>query len=113
MKIAVVGATGMVGTEMLEVLKEFKIDGFELVPVASENSVGKKVEFNGKHFEIVGMDTALAMKCDYAIFSAGGSTSLEWAPKFAAIGTTVIDNSSAWRMGQQRNWLFQKLTVIC
>jgi aspartate-semialdehyde dehydrogenase len=98
MKVAVVGATGLVGTKMLQVLAErnFPID--ELIPVASERSIGKDVEFKGKKYKIVGYADAIATKPAVAIFSAGGSTSLELAPQFAAAGITVIDNSSAWRM---------------
>jgi aspartate-semialdehyde dehydrogenase len=98
MKVAVVGATGLVGTKMLQVLSERKFPVTELIPVASERSVGKEVMYNGKPFRVVSMQTAIDMKPAVAIFSAGGSTSLEWAPKFAAAGITVIDNSSAWRM---------------
>jgi aspartate-semialdehyde dehydrogenase len=98
MKVAVVGATGLVGTKMLQVLAERKFPVTELIPVASERSVGKEVQFKGKSFKIVNMSDAIAAKPAVAIFSAGGSTSLEWAPKFAAAGITVIDNSSAWRM---------------
>ena len=98
MKIAVVGATGMVGQVMLKVLEERNLPITELIPVASEKSVGKKVTYKGKEFSIVSMDTAIAMKPEIAIFSAGGNTSLEYAPKFAEVGTVVIDNSSAWRM---------------
>jgi aspartate-semialdehyde dehydrogenase len=98
MKVAVVGATGLVGTKMLQVLAERNFPVTELVPVASEKSVGKEVEYKGKKFKIVSMSDAIAAKPAVAIFSAGGSTSLEWAPKFAAAGITVIDNSSAWRM---------------
>ena len=98
MKIAVVGATGMVGQMMLKVLEERNFPVTELIPVASEKSIGKKVLFKGKEFEIVSMQTALDRKPEIAMFSAGGTTSLEFAPKFAAIGTTVIDNSSTWRM---------------
>lgn len=98
MKVAVVGATGLVGTQMLNVLKERNFPVTELIPVASEKSVGKEVEYNGKKFKVVNAETALAMKPAIAIFSAGGSTSLELAPLFAAEGTVVIDNSSAWRM---------------
>ena len=98
MRVAVVGATGMVGNVMLEVLKERNFPVTELIPVASERSVGKQIEFNGKAFSVVNLETAVSMAPDIALFSAGGSTSLEWAPKFAAAGTTVIDNSSAWRM---------------
>lgn len=98
MKVAVVGATGMVGNVMLEVLKEHNFPVTELIPVASEKSVGKSIEYNGKLFNVVGLQTAVECKPDVAIFSAGGDTSLQWAPKFAEVGTTVIDNSSAWRM---------------
>lgn len=98
MKVAVVGATGLVGSKMLQVLEERNFPVTELVPVASERSVGKQVEFKGKKFTIVSMTDAIAAKPSVAIFSAGGSTSLEWAPKFAEAGITVIDNSSAWRM---------------
>ncbi|HRN40442.1 MAG TPA: aspartate-semialdehyde dehydrogenase [Vicingus sp.] len=98
MKVAVVGATGMVGNVMLKVLAERNFPITELIPVASEKSVGKEVNYQGKNYKIVGMQTAVDMKPEIAIFSAGGGTSLEWAPKFAAAGTTVIDNSSAWRM---------------
>ena len=102
MKIAVVGATGMVGEVMLQVLAERNFPVTELIPVASEKSVGKEIEFKGKKYKVVGMQTAIDMKADIALFSAGGETSLEWAPKFAAAGTTVIDNSSAWRMDQTK-----------
>jgi aspartate-semialdehyde dehydrogenase len=98
MKVAVVGATGLVGTKMLQVLAERNFPLTELVPVASERSVGKEVSFKGKQFKVVSMTDAIAAKPAVAIFSAGGSTSLEWAPQFAAAGITVIDNSSAWRM---------------
>ena len=98
MKVAVVGATGLVGTKMLEVLAERNFPVTELIPVASERSVGKEVEFKGKKYKVVSMADGVAAKPDVAIFSAGGGTSLEWAPKFAEAGVTVIDNSSAWRM---------------
>lgn len=98
MKIAVVGATGMVGQVMLKVLEERNLPITELIPVASEKSVGKKITFKSKQYDIVSMQTAISMKPEIAIFSAGGSTSLEYAPKFAEVGCTVIDNSSAWRM---------------
>ncbi|MBV7528501.1 aspartate-semialdehyde dehydrogenase [Chitinophaga sp. sic0106] len=98
MKVAVVGATGLVGSKMLQVLTERNFPVTELIPVASEKSVGKEVTFKGKGYKVVSADTAIAMKPNVAIFSAGGSTSLKWAPKFAAAGITVIDNSSAWRM---------------
>lgn len=98
MKVAVVGATGMVGNVMLEVLKERRFPVTELIPVASEKSVGKKVEFDGKEYRIHSMQEAIDAAPDFAIFSAGGQTSLDFAPAFAEKGTVVIDNSSAWRM---------------
>jgi len=98
MKVAVVGATGMVGQVMLKVLEERNLPITELIPVASERSVGNKVKFKDKEFTIVSMNDAIAVKPEIAIFSAGGGTSLEFAPKFAEVGTVVIDNSSAWRM---------------
>ncbi len=98
MRIAVVGATGLVGKVMLQVLAERNFPVTELIPVASEKSIGKKVEFKGVEYSIVGMQQAITLKPQIAIFSAGGSTSLEWAPKFSEAGITVIDNSSAWRM---------------
>jgi aspartate-semialdehyde dehydrogenase len=98
MKVAVVGVTGMVGQIMLKVLAERKFPVTELIPVASERSVGKTIDYMGTSYTVVGMASAVAMKADVALFSAGGETSLKWAPKFAAAGTTVIDNSSAWRM---------------
>ena len=98
MKVAVVGATGLVGTKMLQVLAERNFPVTDLVPVASERSVGKDVIFKGKGYKVVSMIDAIAAKPSVAIFSAGGTTSLEWAPKFAEAGITVIDNSSAWRM---------------
>ncbi len=98
MKVAVVGATGMVGNVMLEVLKERKFPVSELLLVASDKSKGKKMTWNGKEYEVITLAEAVASKPHIAIFSAGGSTSLEWAPKFAEVGCTVVDNSSAWRM---------------
>ncbi len=98
MKVAVVGATGMVGEVMLKVLAERNFPISELLLVASERSIGKKLAYKGTEYTLIGMADAVASKPDLAIFSAGGDTSLEWAPKFAAVGTTVIDNSSAWRM---------------
>ncbi|CAM3717380.1 aspartate-semialdehyde dehydrogenase [Flavobacterium gelidilacus] len=100
MRIAVVGATGMVGEVMLQVLAERNFPITELIPVASEKSVGKQIEYKGKNYTVVGLQTAVEMKPDIALFSAGGETSLAWAPKFAEVGTTVIDNSSAWRMDE-------------
>jgi aspartate-semialdehyde dehydrogenase len=98
MRVAVVGATGLVGQKMLQVLAERNFPITELIPVASERSVGKEIEFQSKKYKIVSMQDAINMKPQIALFSAGGTTSLEWAPKFAEAGTTVIDNSSAWRM---------------
>ncbi len=98
MKVAVVGATGLVGTKMLQILAERNFPVTELIPVASERSVGTEVTFKEKNYTVVSMADAIAAKPVVAIFSAGGSTSLEWAPKFAAAGIKVIDNSSAWRM---------------
>ena len=98
MKIAVVGATGMVGEVMLKVLEERNFPFTELILVASEKSIGKIISFKNKDYKVIGLAEAVALKPDVALFSAGGNTSLEWAPKFAAVGTTVIDNSSAWRM---------------
>jgi len=98
MKVAVVGATGMVGQVMLKVLEERDFPVDELIPVGSDKSIGKEIYFRGKAYKCVSMSDAVSMKPEIAIFSAGGTPSLEWAPKFAAAGTTVIDNSSAWRM---------------
>lgn len=98
MRIAVVGVTGMVGKVMLDVLTERNIRITELIPVASEKSIGKTILFKGENLEVIGLAEALNTQPDIALFSAGGDTSLEWAPKFAENGTTVIDNSSAWRM---------------
>ncbi|WP_075340832.1 aspartate-semialdehyde dehydrogenase [Tenacibaculum agarivorans] len=98
MRVAVVGATGMVGNVMLQVLEERNFPITELFLVASERSVGKEISFKGKIYTVIGLNDAVNLKPDIALFSAGGSTSLEWAPKFAEVGTTVIDNSSAWRM---------------
>lgn len=98
MKLAIVGATGMVGQVMLEVLEEQNFAISEFLPVASKNSVGKTINFKGEAYDLIAIEEALLQKPDIAIFSAGGSVSLEWAPQFAALGTVVIDNSSAWRM---------------
>ncbi len=102
MKVAVVGATGLVGSKMLQVLAERNFPVTELIPVASERSVGKEIIYNGKQYTIVSMQDAIAAKPALALFSAGGDTSLEWAPQFAAAGITVVDNSSAWRMGTDK-----------
>src|ERR1041385_59239 len=102
MKVAVVGATGLVGGMMLKVLEERNFPVTELIPVASEKSVGKEIAFKGKTYKVYGMADAVKMRPDIALFSAGGNTSLEWAPKFAAAGSIVIDNSSDWRMDPQK-----------
>ena len=111
MRIAVVGATGMVGEVMLQVLAERKFPVTELIPVASEKSIGKKIEWNGQTFTVVGLQTAVDMKPEIALFSAGGETSKEWAPKFAAVGTTVIDNSSAWRMDLDKKLIVPEINA--
>src|SRR5688572_32535769 len=111
MKVAVVGATGLVGTKMLQVLAERNFPVTELIPVASERSVGKEVEFKGKSYKVVSMTDAIAAKPSVAIFSAGGSTSLEWAPKFAEAGITVIDNSSAWRMDPSKKLVVPEINA--
>ncbi len=111
MKVAVVGATGLVGTKMLQVLEERNFPVSELIPVASEKSVGKKVRFKGKEYSVVSADDAIAAKPAVALFSAGGNTSLHWAPKFAAAGITVIDNSSAWRMDPNKKLVVPELNA--
>lgn len=111
MKVAVVGATGMVGEVMLEVLAKRNFPVTELIPVASEKSVGKEIEFKGTKYKVVGLQTAVDMKADIALFSAGGETSLEWAPIFAAAGTTVIDNSSAWRMNADKKLIVPEINA--
>ncbi len=109
MKVAVVGATGMVGQVMLNVLNERNFPVTELIPVASEKSLGKTVDFNNQTFSVVTLEMAVALKPDVAIFSAGGETSLLWAPKFAEVGTTVIDNSSAWRMDPDKKLIVPEI----
>jgi|TARA_B110000240_G_scaffold191367_1_gene233882 aspartate-semialdehyde dehydrogenase len=111
MKIAVVGATGMVGTVMLKLLEERQFPITELIPVASERSVGKKIKYKGVDYSIVSLATAVEMRADIAIFSAGGDTSLEWAPKFAEVGTVVIDNSSAWRMDPTKKLIVPEINA--
>ena len=111
MKVAVVGATGLVGTKMLQVLAERNFPVTELIPVASERSVGKEIEFKGKKYKVVSMTDAIAAKPAVALFSAGGSTSLEWAPKFAEAGITVIDNSSAWRMDATKKLIVPEINA--
>jgi aspartate-semialdehyde dehydrogenase len=111
MKVAVVGATGMVGEVMLKVLEERQFPLTELIPVASEKSIGKTITFKGKDYKVVGLADAVALRPDIALFSAGGSTSLEWAPKFAEVGTTVIDNSSAWRMDLDKKLIVPEINA--
>ena len=109
MKLAVVGATGMVGEVMLQVLSERNFPFTELILVASERSVGKKIVFGSNSLQVVGLKTAVSLRPDIALFSAGGSTSLEWAPKFAEAGTVVIDNSSAWRMDPSKKLIIPEI----
>jgi len=109
MKLAVVGATGMVGNVMLKVLEAHQFPVTTLYVVASEKSVGKKITFKDVEFEVIGLETALDLVPDIAIFSAGGETSLAWAPRFAAVGTVVIDNSSAWRMDQTKKLIVPEI----
>ena len=111
MKVAVVGATGMVGNIMLQVLAERNFYISELLVVASEKSVGKEIEFKNKTYKVISLADAVNQKPTIAIFSAGGNTSLEWAPKFAAVGTTVIDNSSAWRMDQSKKLIVPEINA--
>ncbi len=111
MKIALVGATGMVGEVMLKVLEERNFPVTELIPVASSKSIGKEVLFKGKPYKVVGLEDAISLKPDIALFSAGGNTSLEWAPKFAEVGTTVIDNSSAWRMDLEKQLIVPEINA--
>lgn len=111
MKLAVVGATGLVGSEILEVLDEHNFPFDELLLVASERSAGKKMKFKGKEYTVMGLKQAVSEKPDIAIFSAGGSTSLEWAPQFAEVGTIVIDNSSAWRMDPSKKLIVPEINA--
>ncbi len=111
MRVAVVGATGLVGTKMMQVLEERNFPVTEFYPVASERSVGKEVSFKGKVYKVIGMQEAVNLRPDIAIFSAGGSTSTEWAPKFADAGSTVIDNSSAWRMDPDKKLIVPEINA--
>jgi len=111
MRVAVVGATGMVGQVMLKVLAERNFPINELILVASERSVGKEIQYKNKSYTIIGLEDAVLAKPDIALFSAGGNTSLEWAPKFAEVGTTVIDNSSAWRMDQTKKLIVPEINA--
>ena len=109
MKVAVVGVTGVVGTVMLSLLDKRKFPITQIIPVASEKSVGNQIRFQGKDYSIVSLNDAVAMKPDIALFSAGGSISKEWAPKFADIGTRVVDNSSAWRMDSTKKLIVSEV----
>jgi aspartate-semialdehyde dehydrogenase len=111
MKVAVVGATGLVGSKMMEILQERNFPVTELIPVASEKSVGKSVSYNGKEYKVVSLADGVKVKPNIAIFSAGGQTSLDWAPKFAQAGTTVIDNSSAWRMDPTKKLIVPEINA--
>jgi len=111
MKLALVGATGMVGEVMLKILEERNFPVDELLLVASERSIGKQLKFKGKNYDIIGLDEAVAAKPTIALFSAGGETSIEWAPKFAAVGTVVIDNSSAWRMEPNKKLIVPEINA--
>jgi aspartate-semialdehyde dehydrogenase len=111
MKVAVVGATGLVGSKMMEILQERNFPVTDLIPVASEKSIGKTVSYNGRNYKVVSMADGVKMKPNIAIFSAGGQTSLDWAPKFAEVGTTVIDNSSAWRMDPTKKLIVPEINA--
>jgi len=113
MKVAIIGATGMVGSVLLKVLEERNFPISQFLPVASERSVGREIMYQGKMYKIVAMQEALAAQPDIAIFSAGGDTSMEWAPKFAEAGTTVIDNSSAWRMDVTKKLIVPEINASC
>ena len=111
MRVAVVGVTGMVGNVMLEVLKEHNFPVTELIPVASEKSIGKKINFKGTEYSVIGLEQAVSLKPDVALFSAGASVSKEWAPRFAQVGTTVVDNSSAWRMDETKKLVIPEINA--
>ena len=111
MRVAVIGVTGMVGNVMLEVLAEHNFPVTELIPVASEKSVGKKIVFKGTEYTVIGLQQAVSLKPDVALFSAGASVSKEWAPKFAQVGTTVVDNSSAWRMDPTKKLVIPEINA--
>ena len=111
MKVAVVGATGVVGSVLLDLLEKRKFPLTELIPVASEKSVGNKISFKGQEYSIISLADAVKMKPNVALFSAGGSTSLEWAPKFAEVGTRVVDNSSAWRMDSKKKLVVSEVNA--
>ena len=111
MKLAIVGITGLVGQEICRVIEEVDLAFDELLPVASERSIGKKITVKGKEYEVIGLEKAVELKPDIAVFSAGGSTSLEWAPRFAEVGTFVVDNSSAWRMDPDKKLIVPEINA--
>src|SRR5690606_3375611 len=111
MKLAIVGITGLVGQEICRVIEEFDVAFDELLPVASEKSIGKTVTLKGREYPVIGLEEAVSLKPDVAIFSAGGGTSLEWAPRFAEVGTFVVDNSSAWRMDPQKKLIVPEINA--
>lgn len=111
MRIAIVGATGLVGQKILQVLEERNFPVTDLLPVASERSIGKKITFKGEQYAIISMKDAIDLKPQIAIFSAGGNTSLQWAPEFAKVGTTVVDNSSAWRMNPDNKLIVPEINA--
>lgn len=111
MKVAIIGATGLVGSVLLKILKERKFPLTKLILVASKSSIGKKINFNRKAYEIVSLDTALKLKPNIVLFSAGSDVSIEWAPKFKLIGSTVIDNSSAWRMDSSKKLIVPEINA--
>ena len=111
MKVAIIGATGLVGSVLLKILKQRKFPLTKLILVASKNSIGKKINFNRKAYEIVSLDTALKLKPNIVLFSAGSDVSIEWAPKFKLIGSTVIDNSSAWRMDSSKKLIVPEINA--
>ena len=111
MKLAIIGATGLVGSVLLKILKERKFPLTKLILVASKSSIGKKINFNRKAYEIVSLDTALKLKPNIVLFSAGSDVSIEWAPKFKLIGSTVIDNSSAWRMDSSKKLIVPEINA--
>ena len=111
MKVAVVGVTGLVGTVMCKVLEERRFPVTEFLPVASQRSVGKEIEFAGKKYKVIGMQDAVDLRPEIAIFSAGGNVSKQWAPRFAAVGTTVVDNSSAWRMDPDKKLVVPEINA--
>lgn len=111
MKVAIIGATGLVGSVLLSIIKERKFPFTELILVASKRNIGKKINFNGEVYEIIGLDAALKLKPNIVLFSAGSNVSIEWAPKFSLVGSTVIDNSSAWRMDSSKKLIVPEINA--